>query len=189
MYQLTCPSCKTPYKTPFIRMGAVAICANCSHKYPVKTEYFVKLPPENPVPPELVDRLLGIVPMAPGSTGMAMANSAINQATASGVFMPNAPTFPISQSPTGPRPPAQANKTTPPQTAGTQAGAAPGNKTVPPQTAAPARPATQVPAAAANKTTPPATQAPAPAPAPQAPEPKQEEQSSGFFGKLFKRFK
>ncbi len=196
MYQLTCPSCKTQYKTPFVRMGAVAICGNCSHKYPVKTEYFVKLPPENPVAPELVDRLLGIVPLVPGATGAPIPHNLSMSGGPSGVFMPAGPANPPApqQAPSAAKP--AANKTTPPATAtqaGTAATQAPAAKP-PVQPPKPTVAAATPPAAPAapKPATAPAAPAPAAAAATQASEPKPEEQqqeSAGWFGKLFKRFK
>ena len=60
MYELTCPACKAVQKTPFVRLGAVAVCPSCSHTYPVKKEYFAQVPGPMPVSAELVDRVLGI---------------------------------------------------------------------------------------------------------------------------------
>jgi hypothetical protein len=183
MYQLTCPSCKTPHKTPFVRMGAVAVCGNCSHKYPVKVEYFIKLPPENPASPEMVDRLLGIVPFTPGSTGMAMAASSMTTGniTGSGVIMPNVP--PVAPAPA----PAPAKSNPPAKSPAPTVANNPPSSVTPPGV----RPAAQ-PAAAAPKPAAPAQAAPAapPAPAPEAkPQEAEAESGGGFFSKLLKRFK
>jgi len=41
MYQLICPECRTVHPTPFVRIGAVAVCRRCGASFPV-TEDNVK---------------------------------------------------------------------------------------------------------------------------------------------------
>lgn len=40
MYELTCPACRKVMETPFVRLGAVAVCRLCGQPFPVKSDSF-----------------------------------------------------------------------------------------------------------------------------------------------------
>lgn len=51
MYELTCPACRQVMKTPFARLGAMATCAKCKHRFAVTNHTMRRLVPSPPSEP------------------------------------------------------------------------------------------------------------------------------------------
>jgi hypothetical protein len=43
MYELTCPACQHTLKLPFVRIGAMAVCRSCAHRFAVQAENIRRL--------------------------------------------------------------------------------------------------------------------------------------------------
>lgn len=53
MYELTCPACKHQIQLPFLRVGALAVCRACGHRYAIQREHIARLatiPPDTGSP-------------------------------------------------------------------------------------------------------------------------------------------
>lgn len=58
MYELICPSCRQPMRSPFVRIDAVATCPHCQHRYQVKAAHLHRAPVISALGPDETDPLL-----------------------------------------------------------------------------------------------------------------------------------
>lgn len=79
MYHLLCPGCNRKMATPFVRLGAVATCKHCNHRYRVEQEHIEALPIK---PATDDDPLLPRVPAKPAAAAAsASASTAVIETT------------------------------------------------------------------------------------------------------------